>query len=88
MALGGTITFPAVRTLSSRTSWVKVAHVLVFRAEDDVFRGAYLDHAAILHDGDAVAQLEGLVEVVRDENDGLVQLFLEPQQLVLHLAAD
>ena len=41
-----------------------------------------------MHDGDAVTQLEGLVQVVSDEDDGLVQLILKAEQLVLHLAAD
>ena len=41
-----------------------------------------------LHDGDAVAELQRLVEVVADEDDGLVELLLEIEKLVLELVAD
>ena len=36
-----------------------------------------------LQDRDPVAELDGFVEVVGDEDDGLAQLVLQPQQLVL-----
>ena len=55
---------------------------------DQVFRRADLVDAAVLHDGDAVGQADRLVEVVGDEDDGLVQQRLQAQELVLHLAAD
>lgn len=51
---------------------------------EDPFRGVVLDDlGAGSQDGDPVTQLDGLAEVVGDEDDGLVQLFLQPQQLVL-----
>jgi hypothetical protein len=40
------------------------------------------------HDGDAVAELERLVEVVADEDDGAVALSLEVEELVLEARAD
>lgn len=43
---------------------------------------------AVLEDRDAVADAYRLVEVVGDEDDGLVQGFLQFQQLVLHVRAD
>lgn len=42
----------------------------------------------ILHDRDTVAQANRLVEIVGDEDNGLVQHFLETQKLVLHFAAN
>ena len=47
-----------------------------------------MNDLAVPHDGDAVADLQGLVQVVGYENDGLVQLSLQPYQFVLHVAAD
>ena len=38
-----------------------------------------------LHDADLIGNLHCLVHVVGDEDDGLVQLLLKPQQLVLKL---
>ena len=48
--------------------------IVVGRAEHDVLRRAELDDAAALHDGDVVADLQRLVEIVADEDDGLLQL--------------
>ncbi len=55
----------------------------------DLGRRAELrDHAAVLEDRDEVADLDGLVDVVGDEQDRLGQLLLEPQELVLETVAD
>ena len=62
--------------------------VVVLRPQQDVLGGADLDDAAVAHDGDAVAQAHGLVQVVGDEDDRLLELLLEFQQLVLHVTAD
>ncbi|TIN19157.1 MAG: hypothetical protein E5Y59_04780, partial [Mesorhizobium sp.] len=43
------------------------------RVDHQLFRGADLDDLAVLHDGDAVGQPYGLVEIMGDEDDGLVQ---------------
>ena len=44
--------------------------------------------AALGEDGDLVAHLHGLVDVVGDQDDGLVELVLEPQELVLQPRPD
>ncbi len=44
-------------------------------------------HAADAQDGDLVAELDRLVDVVRDEEDRLAELGLEPEELVLELLA-
>ncbi len=54
----------------------------------DVRRGAHLQDAAPLHDGDAVADAHGLVQVVGDEHHRALALGLQAQQLVLHLPAN
>ncbi len=64
------------------------SHVAVGGGDQQVLGGADLDDAPGAHDGDAVGQPDRLVEVVGDEDDGLLQDRLQPQELVLHLAAD
>ena len=46
------------------------------------------DAPAQLHDHDEVAHLDGLVDVVGDEQDGLGEVLLEAEQLVLEAVAD
>ena len=41
----------------------------------------------LLHDHDLVAEQERLVDVVRDEHDGLAELALQSQQLLLQFGA-
>ncbi|MFU8842127.1 MAG: hypothetical protein ACNA8R_15700, partial [Nitriliruptoraceae bacterium] len=48
------------------------------RRGDDALRRADLDDVAVLHDRDAIAEPERLVEVVRDEHDRAPELPLEP----------
>ena len=43
--------------------------------------------AALAENRDPVADLDRLVDVVRDEDDGLAQLLLQPQELVLQARA-
>ena len=52
----------------------ELGDVIVGGPQQDILGGAALDDPAALHDGDAVADLERLVEVVADEDDGLLQL--------------
>lgn len=47
----------------------------------------YLNKPAVFHDGHSIAQFEGLVDVVRDENYRFAQLPLNLQQLKLHILA-
>lgn len=56
--------------------------------DEDVLGGAELDYLTVAHDRDAVAEAHGLVEVVGDEDDRLLQPLLQFEQLVLHVAAD
>ena len=52
-------------------------------------RVVLLEHTALAQDGDPVAELHGLVDVVRDEDDRLAHLALEPEELALQpLAGD
>ena len=66
----------------------EVAHIVVGGPEHDVLRRAGLDDAPALHDGDVVADLQRLFEVVADEDDRLLQRRLKLQELVLQLGAD
>ena len=66
----------------------KIAHILVLRAQHNVLRGTDLRHLPVVHDGDAVAQFEGFVEVVGNKDDGFLELGLQAQQFVLHLPPD
>ena len=59
------------------------------RRQDGLGRVVLDDPRAHVEDRDPVAELHGLVEVVRDEHDRLAQLLLQAQQLVLQpLAGD
>ena len=62
--------------------------MVIGRAQQQVLRGTQLHQFAVLEQGDALAQPQRLVQVVGDEDDGLVQAGLQLQQLVLHLGAD
>jgi hypothetical protein len=66
----------------------KCAHVVIGGVFQDVVRCAHLHHAPTLHDGNAIADAHGLVEVVGDEDDGAAAGFLQFQQFILHFAAD
>ena len=62
----------------------EVRHELVDRVLEDLLRRVVLgEPAALAEDRDAVADLDRLVDVVRDEDDGLAQLLLQAQELVL-----
>src|SRR5215211_1759094 len=66
----------------------EVLHVLVRGRADQLLRRAELDDRAVAHDRDPVAQPQRLGQVVRDEEHRLAGLVLEPDDLVLHVAAD
>ncbi len=55
---------------------------------DDLARGAGLHDPPALHQRDAVADLECLVEIVADKDDGAPQPGLKLQQLILKAGAD
>ncbi|MPN16244.1 hypothetical protein SDC9_163582 [bioreactor metagenome] len=53
----------------------------------EVFRRVHLYHFSALHDGDCIAELEGLINIMGDKYDSFVQLPLDLQQLKLHVFA-
>ena len=63
-------------------------HVVRRRMDDQLFRRSDLDDLAVLHDGDAVGEPDRLVEIMGDEDDGLVQRALQADELGLHFAPD
>ncbi|MNS59055.1 hypothetical protein D3C72_920010 [compost metagenome] len=63
-------------------------HVIVGGVAQNLVRRAHLLHLAVLHDGDAIANAHGLVQIVRDEHDGATLDLLQAHQLGLHLGAD
>ena len=64
----------------------EVGHELVGRPRQQLAGGRQLlDVGAFGQHRDAVAEQDGLVDVVGDEHDGLVQLALELQELLLQL---
>ncbi len=66
----------------------EVAHVVVGRRAHHLVGRADLHDLAVAHDQDPVAELERLGEVVGDEHHRLAELAVEPDHLVLHVAAD
>ena len=66
----------------------EVPHVVVDGVRDDLLGGAGLHDPAVLHDRDAAADADGLVEVVGDEDGGLVELRRQGHELLLELAPD
>ncbi len=66
----------------------EVGHERVGRLAQQVLGGSHLlEHAADVQDGDAVGQLDRLVDVVGDEHDRLVHPALQVEQLVLQPGA-
>ncbi len=55
----------------------KCPHIVVCRVLENLLGGADLDHAAPLHDSDAVADAQGLVQIMTDKDDGALVLFLK-----------
>ncbi len=63
-------------------------HEGIGRFRQDLLRRRALQEPAAAHDGDLVAEMEGFVHVMRDEDDRRAELLLDRQQIVLRLAAD
>ena len=66
----------------------EVAHVVVGGIRDDVLGGPDLDDATVLHDRDTGPEADRFIQIVGDEQGGLVQLLGELEELVLQLAPD
>ena len=66
----------------------EISHIIADRVGDNLTRGANLHDAAAIHQGDAVAEFEGFVQIVGDEDDGAFQLGLQIKEFVLQAGAD
>ncbi len=66
----------------------KITHIIVRRIENNAFRLTMLHNFAIFHNGNMAAKLQRFVKIVADKNNGLLQLFLQLQKLVLQLSTD
>jgi hypothetical protein len=71
---------------------VQIAHeagyVVVRWFKHKLLAGALMHNLAVAQVRGAIAQARGLVEVVRDEDDGPADLLLQVQQHALHVAAN
>ncbi len=63
-------------------------NVVVCRRRQDLLRRADLDQATVPKDGNARADLDGFVQIVRHEHNRLAQALLNFEQIILKLAAD
>ena len=63
------------------------AHILVAGVAQDFVGRADLHNAPAFHDGNAIADVKGFVQVVRDEDDGALLFGLQLEKQRLHLGA-
>ena len=56
--------------------------------QNQIFWCSDLDDFAILHDCNPVSKADSFIEIVRDENDGLLEHTLQAQELSLHFPAN
>ena len=63
-------------------------HVIGGRIRDQLLGRTELDNPPLVHDGYPIGQTDGFVEVVRDEDDGLMQKVLEAEEFILHFPPD
>ena len=54
----------------------------------DFLTGANLHNLTVSHNSNTVTDTQGLIEIVRDKDNGTLMLCLQIQQLILHFAAD
>ena len=70
--------------LQNRTGAEEVLHELIRWVGQDVFGRVQLSYLALVtQDRDPIPHLHSLVDVVGDEHDRLLELFLKPEELVL-----
>src|SRR5258706_14158633 len=76
------------RPVESRGSCEQSTGVIVYRAREQLRRRSRFQHAAAVHDRDAIAQLRHYAEIVGDEQDRrsriALQLPNQLQDLLLH----
>ncbi|MNM84072.1 hypothetical protein D3C81_961480 [compost metagenome] len=63
-------------------------NIAVSRLSQHFFRCTQLNECAILHQRDAVPNTQSFVQVMGNEDNGLLHPFLKLKQLVLHISAD
>ena len=85
---GGRRTQRRVRTSARRHVPHEVADVVVDGRADELVAAAALHDLPVAHDQDAVAEAQRLLQVVGDEHHRLADLAVQPDDLVLHVAAD
>ena len=66
----------------------EILHIIGGRVGDDLARRAALHDPAAFHQGNAVADLERLVQIMADEDDRALQLGLQVQKFILQPGAD
>ena len=66
----------------------EIGHIGIGRGGENLLWCAALHDAPALHNGDAVANFESLVQIVADKDDGAFQFGLQVQQFVLQAGAD
>ena len=66
----------------------ELGDIVADRVGDDFARGADLHQPTALHQRNAVADLEGLIQIMAHKNDGAFQFCLKIQQFILQLGAD
>ncbi|EKD60920.1 MAG: hypothetical protein ACD_54C00487G0001 [uncultured bacterium] len=74
--------------MDARDAGDKIGDILISGVHHDVFRRAGLHHCAVFHDGNAVADANGLVQIVGDEDSRFAQGFGQLAEFILQLAAD
>ena len=71
-----------------RNAGDEIGDIIVGRGGDNLFGRADLDERAVFHNRDAVADADGLVQIVGDENRGLAHFLRQREELILQLAAN
>ncbi|MCY1303965.1 hypothetical protein D9M70_536970 [compost metagenome] len=61
----------------------ELGNVVVRRISDDLFRGADLNHSPIFHDGNAVTDANGFIQVVSNEECGFLHHGSQLKELIL-----
>ena len=54
----------------------------------DFLTSSNLHNLTVSHDGNAVTDTQGLIEIVGDKDNGTLMLCLQIQQFILHFASD
>ena len=66
----------------------ELGDVVICGISENLLWGPDLDDASVAHDCDPITEEHRLVEIVGDEDDGLLEFALQLNELLLHLASD